>query len=134
MKNNLLLTYFYNLHAILLKRAQRLIELRKFINEFQKTAHFKQATNNWLHAYNRYWVIFRGQFFNSIQNYAQSIARYIGQICEVKNDVLHPLFQRSLKQRIQFQQRWLAHVARWLNYKSAISAKGMDTHTKKVKN
>ena len=53
--------------------------------------------------------------------------------CEIKNNVLHPLFQRCLKQGIQFKQRWLTHIARRLNHKSVISAKSMNTHSEKVK-
>ena len=134
MKKYVNLSIFYDLFSSLLKRVKGIVEISKFINQIQKTAHSKQATNNWLHAYNRYWVIFRGKLFNRIKDYAQSVTRYISQIGKIKNDTLHPLFQRCLKQGIQFQQRWFAHIASRLNYKSIISAKGMDAHAKKVKN
>ena len=133
MKNYLNTAFFHNHFDGLVKRAKRIFEISKFINQLQKSTYFKQATNSWLHAYNRYWVVFGREFFNRIKDYAQAIARYVSQIREIKNNVLHPLFQGCLKQGIQFKQRWLTHIARRLNYKSAISAKGMNTHSEKVK-
>jgi len=133
MKNYLNQALFHNLFSDLVKRAKRIFKVSKFINQFQKSTYFKQATNSWLHTYNRYWVIFGREFFNRIKDYAQSITRYISQIREIKNNVLHPLFKRCLKQGIQFKQRWLTHIARGLNHKRVIPAKGMNTHSEKVK-
>ena len=133
MKNYLNTAFFYNQYSDLVKRAKGIFEISEFVNQIQKSTYLKQATNGWLHAYNRYWVVFGREFFNRIKDYAQAIARYVSQIREVKNNVLHSLFQGCLKQGIQFKQRWLTHIARRLNYKSAISAKGMNTHSEKVK-
>ena len=133
MKNIPIILFLNNFYSALFKRAKRIVEIGKFVNHIQKSTYFKQATDGWLHAYNRYWVVFGRKFFNRIKDYAQAIARYISQIREVKNNILHPLFQRCVKQGIQFKQRWLTHIARRLNHKSVISAKGMNTHSEKVK-
>ena len=133
MKKFLNKTFFYNLYIDLVKRAKRIFEISKFINQLQKSTYLKQATHSWLHTYNRYWVVFGRQFFNRIKDYAQAIARYISQIREIKNNILHPLFQRCLKQGIQFKQRWLTHIARRLNHKGVIPAKSMNAHSEKVK-
>jgi len=133
MKNYLNTAFFHNHFEGLVKRAKRIVDISKFINQFHKSTYFKQATNSWLHTYNRYWVVFGREFFNRVKDYAQAIARYISQIREIKNNILHPLFQRCLKQGIQFKQRWLTHIARRLNHKSVIPAKSMNAHSEKVK-